>query len=181
VYWRCFCHYCAVFLFVCFVILNRKSINSIIIHAWIYLSEFWVMQISHFKKCWVVLTHLWVKYKLSHWVKCLNNIFNPTFGFVHIRPKFGLKQPSIFLECRVWDISETSLNEDVKNRDVDPLVHLYLLEEELWSTQWEVGNLCNCVQSMVCVQAPAHQKSNMNAQWGGVGLASPAAICYQYH
>jgi len=25
-----------------------------------------------------------------------NYIFNPTFGFVHIWPKFGLKQPSIF-------------------------------------------------------------------------------------
>jgi len=37
--------------------------------------------------------------KLSHWVKCLNYIFNPTFGVVHILPKFGLKQTSIFLEC----------------------------------------------------------------------------------
>jgi len=27
--------------------------------------------------------------KLSHWVKCLNYIFNPTF--VHIVPEFGLK------------------------------------------------------------------------------------------
>jgi len=25
----------------------------------------------------------------------LNDIFNPTFRFVHIWPKFGLKQPSI--------------------------------------------------------------------------------------
>jgi len=29
-------------------------------------------------------------------VTILNYIFNPTFGFVHILPKFGLKQPSIF-------------------------------------------------------------------------------------
>jgi len=34
--------------------------------------------------------------------------FNPTFGFVHILPKFGLKQPSIFLECRiVWSEKHT--------------------------------------------------------------------------
>jgi len=26
-------------------------------------------------------------------------VFNSTFGFVHLWPKFGLKQPSIFLEC----------------------------------------------------------------------------------
>jgi len=26
----------------------------------------------------------------------LNDIFNPMFGFVHIWPKVGLKQPSIF-------------------------------------------------------------------------------------
>jgi len=32
----------------------------------------------------------------SHWVKCLNYIFNPTFGFVHILPTFELKQPSMF-------------------------------------------------------------------------------------
>jgi len=30
-----------------------------------------------------------------------NYSFNPTFGFVHIWPKFGLKQPSIFLDCAV--------------------------------------------------------------------------------
>jgi len=36
--------------------------------------------------------------KLSHWVTFLNdNIFNPMAGFVHILPKIGLKQPSIFL------------------------------------------------------------------------------------
>jgi len=28
-------------------------------------------------------------------VKILNYIFNPTFGFVHVLPNFGLKQPSI--------------------------------------------------------------------------------------
>jgi len=30
--------------------------------------------------------------KLS-WVKNVNYIFNPTFGLVHIWPKFGIKQP----------------------------------------------------------------------------------------
>jgi len=30
------------------------------------------------------------------WVKNFNYIFNPTFGFVHIWPKFGLRQPGIF-------------------------------------------------------------------------------------
>jgi len=29
-------------------------------------------------------------------VEVCNYIFNPTFGLVHIWPKFGLKQPSIF-------------------------------------------------------------------------------------
>jgi len=29
------------------------------------------------------------------WVKILKYIFNPTFGFVHILPNFGLKQPNI--------------------------------------------------------------------------------------
>jgi len=34
--------------------------------------------------------------KPSHWVTFLNDIFNPMAGFVHILPKIGLKQPSIF-------------------------------------------------------------------------------------
>jgi len=34
--------------------------------------------------------------KPSNWVNILNYIFNPKFGFVHILPKIGLKQPSIF-------------------------------------------------------------------------------------
>jgi len=39
--------------------------------------------------------------KLKYWVKkksqkVENYIFKPTFGFVHIWSKFGLKQPSIF-------------------------------------------------------------------------------------
>jgi len=34
--------------------------------------------------------------KPSHWVTFLNHIFNPMFEFVHIWPKIGLKQPSIF-------------------------------------------------------------------------------------
>jgi len=42
----------------------------------------------------------------SHWVTFLNDIFNPTFGFVHICPKVGLKQPSIF---RVYWFSTTTL------------------------------------------------------------------------
>jgi len=33
---------------------------------------------------------------LSHWVTFLNYIFNPMAGFIHILPKIGLKQPSIF-------------------------------------------------------------------------------------
>jgi len=60
----------------------------------------------------VVSTQIWVKYgqtlnvglkmrekkiysEVISWVKILNYIFNPTFGFVHILPKSGLKQPSI--------------------------------------------------------------------------------------
>jgi len=31
--------------------------------------------------------------------------FNPMFEFVHIRPKIGLKQPSIFLERKdIWKV-----------------------------------------------------------------------------
>jgi len=37
--------------------------------------------------------------KPSHWVTFLNYIFYPMAGFVHILPKIGLKQPSIFREC----------------------------------------------------------------------------------
>jgi len=42
------------------------------------------MQCIHSKKCWVVLTQFWVKYGQTHPI------------FVHILPKIGLKQPSIF-------------------------------------------------------------------------------------
>jgi len=33
--------------------------------------------------------------KLKVGLKFENTFFNPTFGFVHIWPKFGFKQPSI--------------------------------------------------------------------------------------
>jgi len=33
----------------------------------------------------------------SSWVNIWNYIFNPTFGFVHIWPKVGLKHPRLFL------------------------------------------------------------------------------------
>jgi len=33
---------------------------------------------------------------LTFYCKFMNDIFNPTFGSVHILPKFELKQPSIF-------------------------------------------------------------------------------------
>jgi len=36
--------------------------------------------------------HLKVKVEVGF---ILNYIFNPTFGFVHILPKFGFKQPSV--------------------------------------------------------------------------------------
>jgi len=50
------------------------------------------------KKCWVVLTQFWVKYGQTQPLGYifLNYIFNPMFEFVHICPKIGLKQPSIF-------------------------------------------------------------------------------------
>jgi len=57
--------------------------------------------------------------KPSHWVTFLNYIFNPMAGFVHILPKNGLKQPSIFLESNersfhtrndaIWNDASTSL------------------------------------------------------------------------
>jgi len=42
-----------------------------------------------------IWTNPWVTLG-SHWVTFLNYIFNPMAGFVHILPKIGLKQPSIF-------------------------------------------------------------------------------------
>jgi len=44
----------------------------------------------------------WVRNVIST-VHFLNYIFNPTFGCVHIWPKFGLKQPSIFLEFTILE------------------------------------------------------------------------------
>jgi len=37
--------------------------------------------------------------KPKRWVKNVIKKFNPMAGFVHILPKIGLKQPSIFLVC----------------------------------------------------------------------------------
>jgi len=72
-----------------------------------------VIGVIHSKKCWVVSTQIGsnmdkpkclVKNAIKNftveseswsWVKIWNYIFNPTFGFVHILPKFGFKQPSI--------------------------------------------------------------------------------------
>jgi len=36
--------------------------------------------------------------KPSHWVTFLDYFFNPIAGFVHISPKIGLKQPSVFFK-----------------------------------------------------------------------------------
>jgi len=52
------------------------------------------------KQCWVVWGQIWVKCWVKNAIKKItveiwNYIFNPTFGFVRILPKFGLKQPSI--------------------------------------------------------------------------------------
>jgi len=44
-------------------------------------------------KCWVKNVHLKLKFEVG---LILNYIFNPTFGFVQIWPKFGLTQPNIF-------------------------------------------------------------------------------------
>jgi len=48
-------------------------------------------------KCWFknVIKKCTVESESGSWVKILNYIFNPTFGFVQILPNFGLKQPSI--------------------------------------------------------------------------------------
>jgi len=35
------------------------------------------------------LKNVQLKVKVESWVKIWNDIFNPTFGFVHIWPKFG--------------------------------------------------------------------------------------------
>jgi len=47
------------------------------------------------------------------WVKILNDIFNPTFGFVHIWSKFGLKQPSIFRVVKPTIYFYSDVNLDV--------------------------------------------------------------------
>jgi len=39
--------------------------------------------------------YLQLKVNVEVGLKMSNYIFNPTFGFVHILPKFGSKQPSI--------------------------------------------------------------------------------------
>jgi len=50
---------------------------------------------------WVQYGHnqIWVKNVIKKcswsWVYILNDIFKPTFAFVHILPNFVLKQPSI--------------------------------------------------------------------------------------
>jgi len=46
------------------------------------------------EKCWVknAIKNVQLKVKVG---LIWNYIFNPTFGFVHILPKFGFKQPSI--------------------------------------------------------------------------------------
>jgi len=44
-------------------------------------------------------------------VKILNYIFNPTFEFVHIWPKVGLKQPSIFLSVLFLGEKKTKKHE----------------------------------------------------------------------
>jgi len=71
-----------------------------------FRDKLWAGLGVHSKQCWVVSTQMWVKYGQNpnvglkmyeswSWVKIRNYILNPTFGFVHILPKFGLKQPSI--------------------------------------------------------------------------------------
>jgi len=57
------------------------------------------MNAWHSKKCWVILTQLWVKYGQTQPLGYIffNYIFNPTFAFAHIWPKVVLKQPSIFV------------------------------------------------------------------------------------
>jgi len=60
----------------------------------LFTSYFKVTQLHcTLKKCWVVLTQLWVKYGQTQPLgKIFNDIFNPMFGFVHIWPKVELKQ-----------------------------------------------------------------------------------------
>jgi len=48
-------------------------------------------------KCWVKMQFkkLGLKVKVEVGLKFEMTFFNQTFGFVHILPKFGFKQPSI--------------------------------------------------------------------------------------
>jgi len=61
----------------------------------IFIHLLQLLQIRTNPKCWVKMREKKIYSEVISWVKILNYIFNPTFGFVHILPKSGLKQPSI--------------------------------------------------------------------------------------
>jgi len=81
-----------------------QNIYHCILHTTSHISE---TKQCHSKQCWVVSTQrgsnmdkpmCWVKNVIKKFTvesECYKLHFNPTFGFVHILPKFGLKQPSI--------------------------------------------------------------------------------------
>jgi len=55
----------------------------------------WTVKGSVTKKCWVVLTQFWVKYGQTQTLGWKCNV-NYNGWVVHIWPKIGLKEPSIF-------------------------------------------------------------------------------------
>jgi len=64
---------------------------------------FFLIYKSLSKNCWVVWTQHWVKYGQTQPLGCIfYYIFNPMFGFVHIWPRVGLKQPSMFRVLKYW-------------------------------------------------------------------------------
>jgi len=74
----------------------KEHVNTIS-GAVIYVARAMSYFLMRSKNCRVVLIPLWVKYgQLGYF---FYYIFNPTFGFVHIWPKVGLKQPSNGVGC----------------------------------------------------------------------------------
>jgi len=75
----------------------------------------------------------WVKNVISNFqLSTLDCIFNPTFGFVHIRPKFGFKQPSIFRSVDLFFMLVNEVHESLKlNRNADAVFSVFFLSDSL--------------------------------------------------
>jgi len=65
-----------------------------------YLHSPWIIHAKKLLGCFnPTLRQIWTNPAIG--LHFYYYIFNPTFGFVHIRPKVGLKQPSMF-RVKLW-------------------------------------------------------------------------------